>query len=473
MATPVYPSFLTEVLDRTWFRRMWTVQEVALARKCLVVCGKQSVSWTSFNSALARLELCSAFYGVTSYITGHSIPWDHLRFAEKEEVEGRQPGSSNLSAILTHSRGKLATDAKDKVYALYGIFKTLRVRLAEPDYNRDIVEIYKEATVAALVCDFSLSILKQAAGPKHIAGLPSWVPDWSDSRIRHFPSDACKAHWTVRMQIAFTPETDVLMLRGSVAGFVTELPGADHDVPPSFEMAMPSSKSDQAGLDELGRSYIKITKTLREWVHTVLHYRHGVDELGRMLMQGRPLGAYQSAFHKWLRYLMAGWPGWSLDEVYREQNFHNHSLRGLEAFYENNAVRYWTERLEWQVLCAIHASEEARSFHRIVCEALDGRVLFKVSSAGAMPRPMVCLATDEIRYGDWLVLFAGAEFPMMVRPTRRTVMSDAELSTPITGIENPVHEYYTLVGPVYVVGMMHGSSKFALDKDALDGFYLI
>ena len=423
--------------------------------------------WISFASSFDKLEPYSAFYGVSSFITGHSIPWKYLHAVEAGDMEDMGLKSSSISSILTHSRGKLATDAKDKVYALYGIFKTMNVRLAEPDYNKDIIEIYKEATVAAMVCDYSLSILKQAAGKKLIEGLPSWVPDWSDSRIRQFPADSCRANWNIPMQIAFTLDPEVLVLQGSVAGFVHDTPPVN--TPKTFDLNALFSKQDQDSLDQLARDYIQIAKTLRDWVHTLLCHRHGVDELALMLMQGRLLGSYESAFHIWLRFLMAGWPGWSLDEVYREKNYHKHSFPGLEIFYQNHALHYWTEQLEWQILLAIHANDQSRSFHYIVCAALNGRELLSCTSTVPLHKNMVCLVANEVELGDWLVLFAGAEFPMIVRQTLRTTDAPQPPVTPIAHNQ----EYYSLIGPAYIIGNMHANSGFSLDKEALDSFHLI
>lgn len=37
---------LHDVFSRTWFDRMWTLQEVSLAKKCVVQCGTATINWS-------------------------------------------------------------------------------------------------------------------------------------------------------------------------------------------------------------------------------------------------------------------------------------------------------------------------------------------------------------------------------------------------------------------------------------------
>ena len=47
---------LTALLTREWFERRWVVQEIALAKKAELYCGKDSVLWTDFTIAVAMFE---------------------------------------------------------------------------------------------------------------------------------------------------------------------------------------------------------------------------------------------------------------------------------------------------------------------------------------------------------------------------------------------------------------------------------
>lgn len=47
---------LAALMNRPWFSRRWVVQELALARRATVHCGKRSVQWTDFETAVALFE---------------------------------------------------------------------------------------------------------------------------------------------------------------------------------------------------------------------------------------------------------------------------------------------------------------------------------------------------------------------------------------------------------------------------------
>jgi hypothetical protein len=49
-------DFLLEILSRSWFYRMWTIQELFLARRAVVWCGLASMYWEDFAAAISILR---------------------------------------------------------------------------------------------------------------------------------------------------------------------------------------------------------------------------------------------------------------------------------------------------------------------------------------------------------------------------------------------------------------------------------
>jgi hypothetical protein len=47
---------LLSLMKRSWFGRRWVVQEIALARKAFLHCGKDSVAWDELADALRLFE---------------------------------------------------------------------------------------------------------------------------------------------------------------------------------------------------------------------------------------------------------------------------------------------------------------------------------------------------------------------------------------------------------------------------------
>ncbi|CAN9314327.1 unnamed protein product [Alternaria alternata] len=86
-----------------------------------------------------------------------------------------------MSELLLHARSHRASEPRDKVFALYGIFQRLQAFLEAPNYLRSVEDIYVEATVTAIRKDRSLRVLEGLTGFSRFR-LPSWSPDWSDHR---------------------------------------------------------------------------------------------------------------------------------------------------------------------------------------------------------------------------------------------------------------------------------------------------
>jgi hypothetical protein len=45
-------SALLDLMQRPWFSRRWVVQEIALARRAMVYCGNDKISWKKFAVAV-------------------------------------------------------------------------------------------------------------------------------------------------------------------------------------------------------------------------------------------------------------------------------------------------------------------------------------------------------------------------------------------------------------------------------------
>ncbi|KAJ4295016.1 hypothetical protein N0V90_007024 [Kalmusia sp. IMI 367209] len=74
-----------------------------------------------------------------------------------------------------------ATDPRDKIFAFHGLLKALGAKLPAPDYTKPVQQVYREAAAVAIRHDNSLHILSSITGENSLKGLPSWVPDWSNS----------------------------------------------------------------------------------------------------------------------------------------------------------------------------------------------------------------------------------------------------------------------------------------------------
>ncbi|KAL9627452.1 MAG: hypothetical protein Q9204_006557 [Flavoplaca sp. TL-2023a] len=181
---------ISPLFNRSWFTRLWTVQEVALAdfHKVQVVCGKNAISWTRLIGATEILRVNGYHRGnyeamalqkdLGIYLQQHLHPEIRIMLEQKPHYNMHTP---SVSHILTWTRGKTATEPRDKVFGLLGIFTALGIDSFVPDYTKSVEEIYRQAATMAILHDKSLNILFEAASDNRRADLDSWVPDWSDA----------------------------------------------------------------------------------------------------------------------------------------------------------------------------------------------------------------------------------------------------------------------------------------------------
>ncbi|KAL5095448.1 hypothetical protein Trisim1_000222 [Trichoderma cf. simile WF8] len=177
---PIGPLF-----KRSWFSRMWTIQEVALPSQQLVrvLCGSVFLPWLYLAIALDMLRASDYKWG-----DWHSAMrlQAHLSglLAEKREGSGAVTQSSNkrsLLEILLYGTEKKCTDPKDRIFALFGIFQELDIIVPAPDYSETLGRIYAAATVACFTNDSCMEFLYHVPSENRRAGLPSWTVDWGDA----------------------------------------------------------------------------------------------------------------------------------------------------------------------------------------------------------------------------------------------------------------------------------------------------
>jgi hypothetical protein len=180
---PVW-GYLADLFNRPYFQRVWVVQEVALSQSATVLCGSSSASWEGLIQAGSYI--CTTgidrFLGrVGLYVVGNieMARQDHLRSITRSPLN-----------LLLRQQDCVATDARDKVFALYGMSEDAFHELGlDPDYGIETAQLYRDVAVRILKKSLNLDILgaPRSLVPHGSVGetLPSWVPDWSNTKATH------------------------------------------------------------------------------------------------------------------------------------------------------------------------------------------------------------------------------------------------------------------------------------------------
>jgi hypothetical protein len=213
-------SAIEALYRRTWFTRLWVVQEALLNETVVVYIGQHLVRF--FDLALAarwmvyrRPDLTARIGYEPKGIVNAAILFDFM-FGEL---------SSQLDALLMLGLRFDSTDPKDKVYGILG----LKTRWCTgpypvlpfcPDYNRSVADVYRDATRIALYESGSLDLLRLCCLHLEQDELPSgasqsrplsWVPRYDlitaqcdDHRTRIFATgDRLHPYMACRFTLRF------------------------------------------------------------------------------------------------------------------------------------------------------------------------------------------------------------------------------------------------------------------------------
>ncbi|KAL7939293.1 heterokaryon incompatibility domain-containing protein [Trichoderma chlorosporum] len=225
---PIGPLF-----KRSWFSRMWTIQEVTLPSQQLVqvLCGSVSLPWLYLTIALDMLRASEYRWGDWHSAMRLQAHLSRL-LEEKREDNGAARQSINkrsLLDILLFGTEKKCTDPKDRIFALYGILQELDLTVSAPDYSQPLGRIYAAATVACFTNDSCMEFLYHVPSDNRRAGLPSWAIDWGDAARAAVDQRATitmkpfTASGLSSPSLQFSNDTLRIQIQGSIVGSVRQV----------------------------------------------------------------------------------------------------------------------------------------------------------------------------------------------------------------------------------------------------------
>lgn len=166
---------LDDLLQRSWFRRVWVAQEIFANEERLVLCGENTISYGALDC------LFRAYWVTWGYGLRRPFTW------APKSILSSYNDTSNTICIrdrlwnsLVASRELLASDSRDKIFAMRALIGKQHVEL-DPliDYNKTPEQVF---TLLAKVFlrRFGLKTLGLVRHG-HDLHMPSWVPDWSQN----------------------------------------------------------------------------------------------------------------------------------------------------------------------------------------------------------------------------------------------------------------------------------------------------
>jgi hypothetical protein len=200
---PARGSKLRRLMSRSWFSRVWVVQEAGLAKECHLLWGDQSMS---FAELIEFACFCDGRTNITRLMGGDDLTLGFWRIVFRcvyrtynnasswkcskpliQSLYRKYLDSPGLFLdVLQIGKSLSAADPRDHIYAFLG--NPLAVSnegepLLEPDYNKDESDVYFDTACALLrsrhespyvLCFVQHSSADEVTGNNG----PSWIPRW-------------------------------------------------------------------------------------------------------------------------------------------------------------------------------------------------------------------------------------------------------------------------------------------------------
>jgi hypothetical protein len=105
---------------RNYWRRIWVVQEIMLAREATIYCGSKHVSWQKFEELIRNFMAIQDRRRDSDTLCVSSIV-NSTAFVILDQKSFWSGKRTRLMSLLKLYRNHQATDIRDKVYALHGL----------------------------------------------------------------------------------------------------------------------------------------------------------------------------------------------------------------------------------------------------------------------------------------------------------------------------------------------------------------
>lgn len=452
-------------MKRSWFTRLWTIQEFCLCQDTMFACGYKVLPERLVSAAHAFMDsykilkglrmLWSQNVGLSSIellvtckrLVSISKRREYLQYLHQKETLNRL-----LWALIAGSAEFYVTDERDKVYGLLGLAGDADELGIWPDYSPSMtyarvltqtasamIKRYWRIRMAGGLGIFRYAIAaKSKSNTQNETEIPSWVPEWKveGSKGLMYPngisSSACGNFNTPDLVPTSSPT--ILGVRGFCVDTVVEL--GDKVPPPAWWADLDGPKQILRFFDSLKR----LLNTSKQNSYTKNIYTtpiHHDAALWRV-----PVA------NQWMK---------TGDMLALERADSNLESLGRQfiAHWEDWAVR----EEEWkEYIASINSGEDHSGLVSHLDGLLVGRYFMPVlTMEGKRPyltkKGYLGLGPGRSQPGDKVIVFHGETIPYLVRPV------------PERG-----DNMYLLIGEAYCDGIMDGELADTAEREV---FYLV
>ncbi|RBA15907.1 hypothetical protein FPRO05_12128 [Fusarium proliferatum] len=433
-------------LSKDWWSRVWTVQELVLAKRVVYHCGWKLISDSDMRNMVSSYNLhkivnrCCNSTSTSSGDIHTDIGADLAATMQRlsriiQFQEHIRRTALPFDQISLEFNVRNATDPRDKVYGFLGISQG--VSADSINYKLTTAEVFETTTREFLNYSENLDLLSHCVkfelshrkATKTTSGLPSWVPDWG---VRRVPSGGDLDQMVYRIpflqaykasgELKYVPSTHfdkgILTVSGVLCDTIGNINGQVRN-----------------------RIFTNTWTAIHEWRKLI-----GVDEdPGRPYIAG---GTVEDAFWRTICLDISAGSGMLTDVISKPRRAGD----GDRSIY----LEYWyRELVRHYGLQQPDSSQQPFNvmlFEQHVMKTTAKRRFF-ISMNG-----FIGLAPPDAEVGDMICVFAGGKVPYVVRNLTKRKQQSKGLG------ELGIH--CSLLGDAYVHGLMDGGAVEMIDGKA-------
>lgn len=484
-SSPEEATALDNLFSRSWWTRVWTLQEVILNSSVTYKCGDDEATEEDlFQAANVWME-------IRGRDPRHQISkWNPLTIVETKEdfgksdmshqkaTENEPPWAFQLLNLVKNYHSRQSSQPVDRIYGLLGLASNADQH-SQPDYSKSTESVFTDFAVECLSLYKSLHFLIKAGinSPRgqHL-DLPSWVPNWTQGQsLPVFLGDGMAFANAGIGQTTILPsvseDTKTLHAKGILYDAVSSIKSV-----PQFGMVgdcywedmLPSRHPPPYSLR--GHSLTQLEALFRAIVLDLAIPREdGSLGPGRMLIQGeerlfrmltaflRELATAQGQLDKDLGDVFLGWIGEEKNgrpvEGILELLLDQDRASSYIQWYRQEVA--YSRKLGHDVLDNLKAPGFLNMYEslRSMYVGENGRALFRTE------RGLLGSAHVGLQPGDAICVLTHFEAPVLLRKCQ----------------DGDTNSSWQLLGPCFVLGLMDGEAiaELKAGKSRLEDFNIV
>lgn len=459
-------------VGKTWWERIWVLQECVLAKEATIMCGEYSLPWKSIELVMYPGELgkhvppiedSTIFRAFSSLLGWCSLQLVKLNGAGLDGLFKRQQLHDVMNWGYADGPNRRCTDPRDIVYGILSLVP-FEPNSIIPDYRKSVSAVYTEVTRALIRQQQSLITIcvPTMQRPTLVTSfewvtlgekVPSWVPDYYGLRKSPIVNNAtswlyrnepfnCSIKLPFDSHLTLSETDDILRIQ------CIKWDKISHVYQIHLDFRLPSD-------EHLLRVYIhsQNIKQLcsRLEVVSAFSYPTGEDIAGVVYRTLRrdvvlPNSAFQRQDHASVQQYKVGFHDW-----YNE----DHGEWDVDALTEDELIEKGRALFEREEVGA-----DLEFVDSLTTFIISTDQTFFITEKGYMG---VIKTFAEI--GDEICVANGACVPLVVRSAGKNFRGKI-VSIPEAG-------FYTLVGEAYVHGIMDGEAVDLVGGVAQDTVFLV